>query len=109
MMKIQEFNVIVVENGEMIDGTARRWHFLEIGLLSGRKEQGYGIEGGRESRFVERIGLSAEQSAISSPRSMICSCQARRPSRIQDFRDSPPTELRVETVMRLFARTCVYI
>lgn len=76
-------------DGEMIDWTARRWHFLEIGSLSGRKEQGYGIKGGRESRFVERIGLSTEQSAISVTRSTICSCQARRPSRIQDFRDSP--------------------
>lgn len=83
------FNITVVKMAKMIDGYSEAMAFLEIGSLSEGQGQGYGIKKGRESRFVERIGLSTARSAISSPESTICSCQARRPSRIQDFRDSP--------------------
>ena len=43
--------------------------------------------------------MSTKRNAILSPKSTICSCQARRPSRIQDFRDFP--ESRIEAVIRL--------
>ena len=90
------FNITVVE---MIDGTARRWHFSKLDCSQKSRSKDMGSKRERESWFVERISLSTKRSAISSPKSTICSCQARRPSRIQDFRDFP--ESRIEDVTLL--------
>lgn len=62
-----------------------------------------------ESRFVERIGLSTEPK-----RDLVTEIDdllLPGTSSVADpgFSGFPPTEFCVEAVMRLFARTCVYI
>lgn len=71
----------------MIDGTARRRHFLEIGSLSGRKEQGCEIK--RRERVTicrkNRPVDGAERDLVTEIDDLLLPGT----SRIQDFRDSP--------------------